>query len=290
MGETASPSPRAGIAPLLKLRGGTSSAVSVAWAPRLPASADDAPPVLKPPAAQPAPGSGWPYESVLADEILEATLDLVVALVMSTLARADGVSVSLVSNDPGEFHTPSASSPEVRDVDAVQYESGGGPCLGAIRTARPSNVTLASDGHHWPEFAARAAQRGFASVLALPLISGELVIGALNVYSRGTGTFTSCDQQVVVLFAQHAAAMLRSVADFMSKGWIEQHLGEAVSRAERIGQAKGILMASGYSSEEAQATLRRASRRTNRGLSDVARDIVTTKRRGRSSPGIDLPS
>ncbi len=55
--------------------------------------------------------------------MLEATLDLVIALVTCTLETADGISVSLLTRASDEFHTPTATSVEVREVDAVQYES-----------------------------------------------------------------------------------------------------------------------------------------------------------------------
>ena len=243
--------------------------------------------MLDPPATEKIPTAAWPYESILAEEILEATLELVIALVTRTLEPADAVSVSLVSAEGGEFHTPSASSPEVREVDGVQYENDAGPCLGAIRTGRPTNTNIASDGDRWPEFAARAAQRGFASVLALPLVSGDAVIGALNIYSRRHDAFTSHDQGVAAHFAHHAATVLESASRFLAKDWIERHLGRAVSRAERIGQAEGILIANGYSPDEAHAALCRASQRTNRSLGDVAQDIVNTGRRGRPTPAAD---
>ena len=236
-----------------------------------------------PPPQRPRSLGIWPPDALLGEEILEATVDLVIGLVTQIVDQASGISVSLLSHDTAGFHTPSATSTDVREVDAVQYETDQGPCVEAARTGTPVNVVIADERERWPEFACHSAERGMVSVLSVPLLDGEGVIGALNVYSDRPHAFTEHDQRVVGHFAQHAAVLLTHASVFMTSDWISDQLEEALSMADVIGQAKGILLAKGYSAEEALASLRRASDRTNQRLSDVAYDIVASTRRARSS-------
>lgn len=233
------------------------------------------------PGAQPA--GVWPPEAILGEEILEATLDLVISLVACAVEGADGISVSLLSRASGALHTPTATSVEVREVDAAQYESDRGPCVEAARAGEQVNVVIGRERRRWPEFAREAARRGMRSVLSVPLLDGEHVIGALNVYSQCSQPFAERDQRVVGHFARHAAVVLGHAAEFMTRDWISEQVAESLSRADVIGQAKGILVARGYSPEDALATLRRASERSNRKLSEVAEDMVASSRRTRPS-------
>lgn len=235
------------------------------------------------PPTSPQPARIWPPEALLGEEMLEATLDLVISLGTSILDGADGISVTLFSRTPGEFHTPSATSEEVREVDAVQYQTGQGPCVEASRRGEPVNVVIASEQCRWPEFAEEAAKRTMGSVLSVPLPIGERVIGALNVYSGRAHAFPERDERVIGQFARHAGAVLGHASEFMANNWVNENLAEALSRADVIGQAKGILIARGYSPDEAFRTLRRASERSNRKLSEVAQDLVVSSRRARPS-------
>lgn len=224
----------------------------------------------------------WPPEALLGEEMLEATLDLLIRLASHTFDGADGISVSLLSREPGRFHTPSATSADLRELDAVQYETDQGPCVEAARTGEPVNVVIRSEERRWPEFARQSAKRGLRSVLSVPLHDRERVIGALNLYSERSQVFAEPDRDTVCRFACHAAVALKHASEFMTRDWIDEKLEEALSRADLIGQAKGILMAKGYSPDEASDSLRRASDRSNRTLSEVAQDIVASSRRGRS--------
>ena len=117
----------------------------------------------------------------------------------------------------------------------------------------------------------------------MPLIDGEHLIGALNVYSERSHAFVDDDQRIAGHVARQAAVALRHASEFMTGGWIGGRVAEAVSRADVVGQAKGILIARGYSPDDALATLRRASERTNRKLPEVAEDMVAFSRRARPS-------
>lgn len=225
----------------------------------------------------------WPPDALLGEELLEATLDLVIALVTETLDGTIGISVTLFSRETAGYHTPSATSAEVRDVDAVQYETDQGPCVEAARTGEPVNAVIAPTWRRWPEFAQQSAQRGIRSVLSMPLLDGDDVIGALNAYSDRAHMFTAHDQRLARHFARHAGVLLTHALRFMTGDWINEQLAGALSRVDVIGQAKGILIAKGYSAEDALTSLRRASERTNRRLSEVAQDMVASSRRGRQS-------
>ncbi len=64
---------------------------------------------------------------VLGDETLDAVLDLIVSLAISAIPDVHGASVSLARD--GDLVTANATSETVRELDAVQYAVGSGPCV-----------------------------------------------------------------------------------------------------------------------------------------------------------------
>jgi hypothetical protein len=122
----------------------------------------------------------------------------------------------------------------------------------------------------WPQFAARAAEAGAASMLSIQLwVEGDN-LGALNLYSRRVDAFDHESEQVGLLFASHAA-----VAFAGAQGM--NHMVEAVATRDLIGQAKGILMERyRVTGDQAFRMLVKVSNDNNRALRSVAQDLAST--------------
>lgn len=109
----------------------------------------------------------------------------------------------------------------------------------------------------------------------MPLIVGDLVVGAMNVYSRQRDVFDDRAAHMGELFAGRAAVAVRNaqILDH-ARGLAEQLQTALMSRAV-IDQAVGILMSRrGATSAETLASLKRKSQSGNVKLNILAQQLV----------------
>ena len=78
---------------------------------------------------------------LLAEQDLDSILDLVVSRAPGAIGGADAASITLLKTP--SFETRHATSDDAREVDAVQYASGLGPCIAAAQENARHNVSLA---------------------------------------------------------------------------------------------------------------------------------------------------
>lgn len=210
---------------------------------------------------------------VLAEETVEAVMELLVALAVANIAGTVGASVSVVRT--AGYETINASSEEVCDIDVRQYDTGQGPCVAAMRDGVRYNVSLAAERQRWPQFCAVAEARGMASMLSTPLVLGGTTLGALNLYSRSHQSYGAADVVAAQTFADHAAVVLGNAVAYTTASMANGQLQEALASRTVIGQAQGLVMAArGCAPEEAFDVLREASQRSHRKLREVAQDVV----------------
>ncbi len=137
---------------------------------------------------------------------------------VQSIPGADGAGVTVVrpqdvedNGDALRIQAWSVTAEFIREIDVIQYEQlNEGPCITCMQTRRPAvSGSLGSD-RRWPHFGGRVARMNVHSVLALPLIVGDQVIGAINSYAYDRDAFS---EHAVQLGGQHRApdvpAMLR---------------------------------------------------------------------------------
>jgi hypothetical protein len=183
------------------------------------------------------------------------------------IAGCDYAGISFLSGT--KVDTPAATGDVPRRVDAIQYETGEGPCLDAIRDHEVFQTGDLSKERRWPHFSARAQQEtGITSMASFRLFVAGDTLGALNLYSKDTDAFDDDARSAGLVFATHASVGLYGAMH-------DEQLEEALQSRDVIGQAKGILMArEGIKADEAFDMLRRASQRLNVKLRDVAGEIA----------------
>ena len=215
--------------------------------------------------------------SLLAQEDVQHTLQKIVDLAVETLDGCDHAGITFLKGR--RFSTPAASNDVPRKVDAIQYETGEGPCLDAIREHEVFHTGDLGHERRWPKFSLRAQREtGVTSMVCFRLFVDGDTLGALNLYSKASDAFD--DQAVAVgsVFAAHAAVAL-------SNALHEEQLEEALESRDVIGQAKGIIMAREHvSADEAFDMLRRASQRVNIKLRDIASEIADSAQQPESGP------
>jgi GAF domain-containing protein len=206
--------------------------------------------------------------SLQQEDTLQETLRGIVVGAVDTVPGAQYAGLSEVKARR-EINTPAWTNELVRAVDAVQYETGQGPCLDAIYLQQTVRVSDMGSDNRWPEFAKRAQQLGVGSMLSFQLYLVGDNLGALNLYNREPGAFDDDSEHVGLLFASHAAVA-------MAGAQRNEQLNQAMRTRDLIGQAKGILMERHkLTADQAFMLLVRTSQVTNRKLRDIA-DRLTT--------------
>jgi GAF domain-containing protein len=196
------------------------------------------------------------------------TLAAVVTAAVQLVPGADEGSITAVT---GRRHvTNEAASGDLpRRVDALQQETGEGPCLDSAYEQETVRVDDMSSEQRWPTFARRAAEAGAGSMLSLQLFVSGDNLGALNLYG-GRGAFDDESEHVGLLFAAHAAIAYAAARR-------EAQLLRAVGTRELIGQAQGILMERHrIPASEAFARLVVASQHRNVKLRQIAEALIET--------------
>lgn len=207
-----------------------------------------------------------------AEETVEGTLARIVAVAVAIVAGCHHAGVTVVRR--GKLETLAASDPVPVDVDAIQYQTGQGPCLSAIAEHETFRSGDLAAEDRWPAFSRPAAERtGVRSMLSFRLFTDADTLGALNLYSREKDAFGDDVLPVGTILAAHAALAFARAREREQISGLEQ----AVASNRAIGMAMGILMASQrVSDREAFDLLREVSQRTNRKLRDVADEVVHT--------------
>jgi GAF domain-containing protein len=168
-----------------------------------------------------------------------------------------------------------AGAPE---IDQAQYDSGRGPCLDAWRARALVRLDDVDDdgAASYPEFATACREHGIFSTLSLPLVNGDLGMGALNLYAPERRAFTADDEAMVADLATAASVVVANSVAYWGAYDLSQQMTEAMQSRAVIEQAKGMLMARSPTmrSEDAFELLRRASQRENLKLRDIAQRIV----------------
>jgi GAF domain-containing protein len=204
---------------------------------------------------------------------LTEMLTRVATYAVRAIPGADGAGLTLLRE--GQSDTIVASTDFVRDVDAVQYSLGQGPCITAALEGRTVHSGSLESETLWPKFGPRAARLGVHSVMSLPLLAADESLGAMNVYARAHDAFDERAIEFGELFAIPAAISVHNARALEQARTLATQLSAALASRPVIDQALGILMSrTGVTSEEAFDRLRVMSQSENRKVSALAQQIV----------------
>ena len=108
-----------------------------------------------------------------------------------------------------------------------------------------------------------------------PAALHEEILAALPPNRVGLDAVCRLDTRIGQAFATHATLTLTHARGYWSKEKARLSLERALETRGVIDQAKGVLMArTGSDADRAFESLRRASQRTNRKVSELAREII----------------
>ena len=191
---------------------------------------------------------------------------------------ADGAGVTLLRRTGAGNHVEAmaASAPFVATIDEIQYGVlDEGPCISAALERRTVRSGSLGTETQWPRFGPRVGRLGVHSVLSLPLLIPDQVVGAINVYAHAKDVFDDHAAELGELFAAPAAVAVHNAQVLAQALALTTQLQAALSSRPVIDQAVGIVRArSGGTADEAFATLRTISQHENIRLAVVAQRVV----------------
>ena len=203
------------------------------------------------------------------DNYLDRILQTISEMMAETL-DAPVCSIMLVDEDRRELVISAArcSSPEYLHKMPLKIEDS---LIGrVVREGRPIMIpnVVEEKQYRYPELARKTS---LASLLSVPLITREKVIGTINIYSREVRPFSEDEMGFVNVVAGQAAIAIEN-ARLMSETLEMKRTLEARKLIER---AKGILQQKyGLTEEEAYLRLRNESRRLRRPMRDLAEAVI----------------
>ncbi len=187
-----------------------------------------------------------------------------------------GVTVIDLSGDRPSVKTWAVTAQFVEDIDKLQYvDLREGPCITCMRTRRPTvSGSLGSDSR-WLRFGGGVARMGVHSALALPMLVGDQLIGAINTYARSRDAFGAHAVELGSQFAGPAAVSVHNGQLLDHAQERTKQLQTALGTRAVIDQAIGIIRSrSGVGADEAFDRLVRLSQAENVKLYALAERLV----------------
>jgi len=191
-------------------------------------------------------------------------------------ATAAGI---LLADEGGELEVVASTSESSRLVEMMQLGAEAGPCIESYFTGQPVIVTdIATSPPEWDRFRASAIEQGFGAVSALPLRLRETTIGTLNLFQNAPGPMDDDDLTAARAFADVATIGILHERSLRESNVVKEQLQNALNSRILIEQAKGVIAHKNTVSVDDAFTLLRSYARSNqRGIAEVAADIVNRR-------------
>lgn len=213
---------------------------------------------------------------VSTQRTLPAKLEAVVAMAKRTIANCDAAGISLLIQD--EPTTVAISDRVAVEIDLVQYQTGTGPCLAAIREGNVVRIDLVEKDIRFGRFAPGAVDIGVNSVLSLPLMSHGRAVGALNLYSWVANAFDDATVRAAAPLVDYAAETVATSPLYAYSLDMVDGLVEALEDQAIIAQGIGWMMASrGCTQPEALEQLRSNALVKGQSLGAAAEDALAER-------------
>jgi len=204
---------------------------------------------------------------------LEDLLTQVATFAVRAIPGADGAGLTLLEDDRADTIVATASF--VTAVDDIQYSLGQGPCISAASERQTMMSGSLGADRRWPQFGSKVARLGVHSVVSLPLVTPDSVMGAMNVYAHAKHAFDDRAAELGELFAIPAAIAVQNAQVLAQARRLAGQLQSALRTRGVVERAVGIMMSrNGGTEVEALARLRTLSQHEHVKLVLMAQRIV----------------
>lgn len=211
--------------------------------------------------------------ALLADiEDMDRLIWKTASLGASAIDRVDACGVTVLREG-----LPTSIMPDVApyaDLEQLQYETGDGPALAAVDSREPVLVPSMADEPRFGEYPRRAAERGLAASLSLPMINEDDPLGSMTLYSTRSHDF-SAGRDLAWLVVDLATTGFSLMLKHAEQAGLAEQLQQALESRSVIDQAKGMVMLRySCSADQAFSFLREQSQVSNTKLREVANAVV----------------
>ena len=201
------------------------------------------------------------------------SLDQILTLITRRTARVmdvDSCSIYLL-DDPREFLILRATTGlAVEAIGHARLRMGEGLTGHAVKTGKPVAASHASRDPHF-KYLPETKESTFQSLLAVPLISREKVIGAINVQTVEGREYAPDEIELLSIIADVAAGELEKAVLYEEIGGLK----EALETRKLVERAKGILMKKHTIDEQvAFARIQHQARASRKSMREVAEAII----------------
>ncbi len=208
-------------------------------------------------------------ETVASNRMIEDVLQLIVTMT-AQLMSSKICSIMLVDQDSGELRitaTQSLSDAYRKKPPLKIGQSMSGRAVQEQRSVYVPDVT-ADGGYFYRDLAKR---EGLHSLLSVPMLIKDNVIGVINVYTSTYRQFSEEETKTLQAIANQSAVAIEHTR-LMEKSFEMQ---EALEVRKQVERAKGFLMVSkGLSEQEAFRLMQRQSMNLRKSMREIADAII----------------
>jgi GAF domain-containing protein len=214
--------------------------------------------------------------SVTSRSDVEASMRRLADLVVELVPSCVGLSLS-VSGAALTF-TMVSTSERAAALDGVQYLGGTGPCVDAVDSGDELGMDDALSEQRWHEYALAASAAGVRSSLSIPVLRGEEVVGAVNLYAADPHAFDGrADALRALIRASTGPAAANADLSFSTRAAARAAPGTLRERAV-VDMAVGFVAASrGMSIGDARRLLSDAAERARIDVPTLAETVLRTR-------------
>jgi hypothetical protein len=182
----------------------------------------------------------------------------------------------LLADHHGQLQFMAASDEQPSHVELFQLQAADGPCHECFARGTPVVADdLRTESARWPRSTPAALAAGFHSVHAFPLRLRRQVIGALGLFSNGTGILHHNDAEIVQALTDVATIGLLQERAIHRGEILAEQLQGALSSRVSIEQAKGVISQTfGISVQDSFELMRTYCRHHRLHLRDFAAGVV----------------
>ncbi len=208
-------------------------------------------------------------ETVTSNRLIEDVLQLIVTMT-AQLMSSKICSIMLVDQDSGELRiaaTQSLSDAYRRKPPLKLAQSMSGQAVQEQRPVYVPDVTV-EGGYFYRDL---AKQEGLHSLLSVPMLMKNNVVGVINVYTSIHHAFSNEETKTLQAIANQSAVAIEHTR-LLEKSFEMQ---EALEVRKLVERAKGFLMASkGLSEPEAFRLMQRQSMNLRKSMREIADAII----------------
>ncbi len=208
-------------------------------------------------------------ETVTSNRLIEDVLQLIVTMT-AQLMNSKICSIMLVDESSGELRITATQSLSEAYRRKPPLKIGQSMSGRAVQEQQPVYVpdVTAEGGYFYRDL---ARQEGLHSLLSVPMLMKEKVIGVINVYTSTAHVFSDEEVKTLQTIANQAAVSIEHTR-LMEKSFEMQ---EALEVRKLVERAKGFLMASkGLSEAGAFKLIQRQSMNLRKSMREIAEAII----------------